>query len=127
MPSLLRLKIVPYDTLRLCRMLLVVVSISTQQVIICTIRRLVNIHLLKYLFISLTPSLWRGQGEALHPFGHFDAEEAHAVLDDLGHVLGYDEAHGLLLLVGLIEDRVVVIELVEHLRELIAVVGDTRG
>ena len=58
----------------------------------------------------------------LHPFGHFDAEEAHAVLDDLGHVLGYDEAHGLLLLVGLIEDRVVVIELVEHLRELIAVV-----
>ena len=52
--------------------------------------------------------LWRGQGEALHPFGHFDAEETHAVLDDLGHVLGNDEAHGLLLLVGLIEDRVVV-------------------
>ena len=59
-----------------------------------------------------------------HAFGDFDAKETHAVLDDFGNVLGKHETDGLLLLVGLVEDRIVVIELVEHLGQFVAVVGN---
>ena len=60
----------------------------------------------------------------LHTFWDFDAKQAHATLDDLCHVLGKHEADGLLLFVGLVEDRVVMVELVEHLCEFVAVVGN---
>ena len=63
----------------------------------------------------------------LHAFGYLDAEEAHTVPDNLGNVLGQHEAHGLLLLVGFVEDRIIVIELVEHLCQFVALVGDARG
>jgi high-affinity nickel permease len=63
----------------------------------------------------------------LHAFGDFDAKEAHAVLDDIGDVLGEHEADGFLLLVGLIQNAIVVVELVEDLCELVAVVGNTAG
>ena len=62
----------------------------------------------------------------LHALGDLDAEERHGVLDNLCHVLRQHEAHGLLLLVGLVEDAVVVIELVEDLRQLVALVGNAR-
>ena len=60
----------------------------------------------------------------LHPLRHFDAKQTHAILDDLGYILCQYKAEELLLLIGLVEDRVVVIELIEHLGELVAVVGD---
>ena len=63
----------------------------------------------------------------LHAFGDFDAKEAHAVPDDLSDVLGEHEADGFLLLVGLIQNAIVVVELVEDLCELVAVVGNTAG
>jgi hypothetical protein len=62
----------------------------------------------------------------LHAFGDLDAEKCHAVLQNLGHVASQHEAHGFLLLVGFVEDAVVVIELVEDLGEFVAVVGNAR-
>jgi hypothetical protein len=63
----------------------------------------------------------------LHAFGHLDAEQCHGVLDGLGHVLRQYQT-GDLLGVGVgTEDAVVVIELVEVLGELVAVVGDAGG
>ena len=63
----------------------------------------------------------------LHTLGHFDAEEAHAVADDLGHVAGQHQTHLLLGLVGFVQDGVVVVELVEDLRQFVDVVGDAEG
>ena len=60
----------------------------------------------------------------LHALWHLDAQQTHGVLDDLGHILGQNKAEELLLLIRLVEDRVVMIELIEHLGELVAVVGD---
>ena len=62
----------------------------------------------------------------LHSLGNFDTQQAHGVLDDLRHVAGQHKAHGLLVGVGLVEYRVVVVELVEHLRQFVAVVGNAR-
>ena len=60
---------------------------------------------------------------SLHPFRHLDAEQSHTVLDSLGNVGSYHQAHLLLLLRLCVEDREVVIELVECLSQLIAVIG----
>ena len=60
----------------------------------------------------------------LHTLRNLDAEESHTVLDDFGDIAGEDKAEGTLLLVGLVEDAVVMIELVEDLGELVAVVGN---
>jgi hypothetical protein len=63
----------------------------------------------------------------LHALRHLDAEQRHTVLDGLAHVGGEHQAEGLGL-VGLSrEDAVVVVELVEELGELVAVVGDACG
>ena len=64
---------------------------------------------------------------SLHSLRHFDAQQGHAVLDDLGHVAGNDQTRLLLALVLLVEDGVVVVELVEHLGQLVAVVGNAAG
>ena len=63
----------------------------------------------------------------LHSLRYLDTQQTHTVLDNLCYVLGQHQAYGLLLLIGLVEDREVVVELVEYLRQLIAVVGDTEG
>ena len=60
----------------------------------------------------------------LHALRHFDTQQSHGVLDNLGHVLGQHQTDGLLLLVRLVEDREIVVELVEHLGQLVAVVGN---
>ena len=60
----------------------------------------------------------------LHALWHLDAQQTHGILDDLGYILGQHKTEELLLLVGLVEDRVVMIELIEHLGELVAVVGN---
>ena len=61
---------------------------------------------------------------ALHALRHLDTEQRHAVLQRLANVLSKNEAHHLLLFGVGTEDRVVVVELVECLCQLIAVVGD---
>ena len=58
----------------------------------------------------------------LHTLWHFDTEESHAVLEGLSHVLGNDEACELLVFGVSAEDAVIVIELVELLSQLVAVV-----
>ena len=60
----------------------------------------------------------------LHSFRHFNTQQIHAVLDDLGNVLGQHEPYELLLLIRLVQDGIVVVELVEDLCQFIAVVGD---
>ena len=61
-------------------------------------------------------------GSGLHALRHFDSEESHTVLEGLCHVLGDDEACKLLVLGVSTEDAVIVIELVELLGQLVAVV-----
>ena len=63
----------------------------------------------------------------LHPFGHLDAEQAHAEADDFGNCLSKGETEEFEGLVGLAEDGEVVVELVERLGEFVAVVADARG
>ena len=63
----------------------------------------------------------------LHPLGHLDAQQTHAVADNLRHVGSKYQAHLFLCLGVGIEDAVVVVELVELLGEFIAVVGDAAG
>ena len=58
----------------------------------------------------------------LHPLRHFDTEESHAVAEGLCYVASDDEACELLVFGVSAEDAVVVIELVEHLSQLVAVV-----
>ena len=60
----------------------------------------------------------------LHALRHLYAEQRHAVLQRLANVLCQNETHNLLLLRLGVEDGVVVVELVERLCELVAVVGD---
>ena len=71
--------------------------------------------------------IWRILNHKLHAFGHFDAKEGHTALDNFGNILSQHEADGFLLLIRLVENREVVVELVEHLRQLVTVVGDTTG
>ena len=59
-----------------------------------------------------------------HALWHLDAQQTHGILDNLGNIAGQYQTEELLLLIGLVKDRVVVIELIEHLRQLVAVVGD---
>lgn len=63
----------------------------------------------------------------LHALRHFDTKQCHTTLDDLGHVLGQHQTDSLLLLVGLVKNRVVVVELVKYLCQFVAVVGDATG
>ena len=58
----------------------------------------------------------------LHTLWHFDTEESHTVLEGLGYVAGDDEACELLVFGVSAEDAVIVIELVELLSQLVAVV-----
>ena len=58
----------------------------------------------------------------LHTLWHFDTEESHAVAEGLCYVASDDEACELLVFGVSAEDAVVVIELVEHLSQLVAVV-----
>ena len=60
----------------------------------------------------------------LHSLWNFDTQQAHAILDDLGYVLRQHQTEESLLLIWFVQDGVVMIELVEHLCELVAVVGD---
>ena len=60
----------------------------------------------------------------LHALRNLNTQESHTVLQDLRYVLGQHQADGLLLLVRLVQDGVIVIELVEHLGQLVAVVGN---
>ena len=61
---------------------------------------------------------------SLHSLWNFDTQQAHAILDDLGYVLRQHQTEESLLLIWFVQDGVVMIELVEHLCELVAVVGD---
>ena len=63
----------------------------------------------------------------LHPFGHLDAEESHAEGDDFGDGFGKGEAEDFQVFVGFAKDGEVVVELIECLREVVAVVADARG
>ena len=63
----------------------------------------------------------------LHALGHFDAEQLHAQLYDLGHLLRHHEAEQALLLVAFAKNLEVVIELVVFLHQLIAIVGHGAG
>ena len=63
----------------------------------------------------------------LHALWDFNTQQSHTVLQDLGYVTGYHQTDLLLGFVLLVEDAVVMIELVEHLGELVAVVGNARG
>lgn len=60
----------------------------------------------------------------LHALRHLDAKQTHTILDNLSYILSQHEAEELLLLIRLVENRVVVVELIEHLGELVTVVGD---
>ncbi len=74
------------------------------------------------------PSFRRGRGRLLlHPLRHFNTQESHTVAKGLGNVASDDETHGLRSFALGIEDAVVVVELIELLRQLIAVVGDAGG
>ena len=97
----------------------------------------VKLYILEFIKISLgfclgdSDSFFLGHGNravvVLHPLGHLDAQQAHAVADNLRHVGSKYQAHLFLCLGVGIEDAVVVVELVELLGEFIAVVGDAAG
>ena len=59
----------------------------------------------------------------LHALRHFNAQQAHARLDDFGHCLAERQAHGTLLLVGLLQNLEVVVETVEFLCQVVSIVG----
>lgn len=61
----------------------------------------------------------------LHSFWNLDAEQRHTVLQDLCHVGCKNQTGNLLSLALSIQDAVVVIELVELLGQLVAVVSNT--
>ena len=61
----------------------------------------------------------------LHPLWHFNTEQCHTVLDDLSHILGNHQTGNLLCFGISVEDAVIMIELVELLSQLIAVVCNT--
>ena len=60
----------------------------------------------------------------LHPLRHLNTKQAHARLDDFRHSLAEGKADSTLLRVFLLQDLEVVIEAVELLRQVIAIVGD---
>ena len=61
----------------------------------------------------------------LHSFRNLDAEQRHTILQNLSHVGCKNQTGNLLSLALGIQDAVVVIELVELLGQLVAVVSDT--
>ena len=63
----------------------------------------------------------------LHSFWNLDAEQRHTVLQDLSHVGSKNQTGNLLSLALSIQDAVIVIELVELLGQLVAVVSNTTG
>ena len=60
----------------------------------------------------------------LHTLGNLDAQQAHAKLDDLANVLCQNQTEHLEVAVGLFHDAEVMVELVELLGQVIAVVGN---
>ena len=78
----------------------------------------------KYGVMTICRGIYKLCHQLLHALRHLDAQQTHAILDNLGDVLCQHQAHGLDVLVGLVEDGVIVIELVENFRQFIAVVGD---
>ena len=62
---------------------------------------------------------------SLHSFWNLDAEKCHTVLQDLSDIGSKNQTGDFLCLALSIQDAVVVIELVELLGQLVAVVGNT--
>ena len=60
----------------------------------------------------------------LHPLRHLNAQQSHTRLDDFGDSIAERETHGTLLLVLFFQNGEVMVEAVELLGKVVAVVGN---